>query len=68
MLEQLLPTNSIGNVWGQQMIIWILILGLKELTRFADPWRDSGGGTMGKKGKPMGIELKRCVQMVRPAY
>ena len=32
MLKQLLITTFIGNVWGQQMGIWILILGLNGLT------------------------------------
>ena len=30
---QLLPTTSVGNEWGQQMRIQILILGFKGLKR-----------------------------------
>ena len=34
MFYQLLPTTSVGNEWGQQMRIQILILGFKGLTLF----------------------------------
>ena len=32
-LQQILPTASIENIKGQQMRIWILILGVKGLQR-----------------------------------
>ena len=42
---QLLPTTFVGNEWGQQMRIQILILGLKGLREFlfgvCDSWESA---------------------------